>query len=106
MRCQYQNTSPMNELIEPFVRLVHEIGVTGTDAFIKKKNFRFDAGRHCEGQTRLHSRRIGAHRKVEKPSQLGKFRDAVAPREDLGSRQSEVETAENDVFVAGAFRVD
>lgn len=105
MRGEHEDAGARDELLEAGAGFGHEGGVDGANAFVEEEDFGFDAGDHAEGEADAHAGGVGAKRHGEVIAELGEFGDFIHFLPHLAAGLSQEEAADDDVFVAGDFRV-
>src|SRR2546427_5436771 len=76
-----------------------EISITDPQNFIDDEDIRINACRDREGQTHVHSIRIGFHWLMDEILQLGKRYDVGVEPVDLFLGQSEIHPADMDILL-------
>ena len=96
----------MHQLLDPLLRLDHELRVTGAQYLVEQENVRLDRGGDREAQPDLHAARVGAHRHLQiftKPSELG---DLVCFLLDLAWGHAIEQAACIDIFQARVLDIE
>ncbi len=105
MACEHQDSGPLDQALQPRLRLLQEVGIDGADAFVEQQDLGVDTGDHAHRQPHPHTGGVGPQRHRQVLAEFGELRDLVDLGQHLLAGLSEEEPADDDVLVAGDLRV-
>ena len=105
MTGENQDSGPLDQALQPGLRLLQEVGVDGSDTLVEQQDLRVDARHHTHGEPHPHAGGVGAQRHRKVFAQFGELGDLVDLGGHLLAGLAQEQAADDDVLEPGDLRV-